>query len=94
MTQIQQTKRLFDIEQVSSGYTQDIPDFLTANFVLDAFYLPPISEISKIEEPLPEFTDAEKNVLAGLSSMPYISVYQEGSSGSASLPLGKTNLFE
>ncbi len=94
MTQIQKSKRIFDIEQLTVTYILDAEDFLTADFILNAYYLPPITEISKIEEPLPEFTAEEKVSLELLASLPYISAFaQTATESGVPVAVGKTDLF-
>lgn len=92
--QLTASRRLFDIAQINITYLQGEADFLTANFIVDAYYLPPITEIGSIDDPLPEFTAQEKSVLASLTAMPYVSIYTGVSSElGGAIPIGKVNLF-
>lgn len=70
---LQAVRRIFDIISINVSYLADSPDILTADFNLAAYFLPPVLEITEVEEDLPQLTADEQKLLENLTSLPYIS---------------------
>lgn len=91
--QLQNMRRVFDIESLQLSYPLTTEDFLTADMKLHAYFLPPITEIGAIEAELPQITPGEEKVLSELTQKPILSESLVGEIDISGV-LGKGNLFQ
>jgi len=89
---IQEARRLFDISEATVTYFPDAQNFVSADLVLYAYYVPPITTISAIETPIIEITQEEQTLLAKVAQFPEIGIqFTVGQTPPEAV--GKTNLF-
>ena len=73
-------------------YFPDAQNFVSADLVLYAYYVPPITTISAIETPIIEITQEEQTLLAKVAQFPEIGIqFTVGQTPPEAV--GKTNLF-
>ena len=92
LTGIQEARRLFDIGETIITYFPDTPNFVSAELVLYAYYVPPITTVSAIETPITEITEEEQVLLANVAQFPEIGV-QFAIGQATPEAVGKTDLF-
>ena len=93
LTQLANMRRFFDIETAQIGYFPDTPDFLSVEFTLNAYFLPPITQLGGVEAELPEITAQEKATLVKLATMPNLSQSLAPDAATPTSDVGKPNLF-
>lgn len=91
--QLLESKRLFDIDNLSVSGFADRPDSVNAILFLVAYYLPSITEIGAVESPIQELSDDERKTLTTLAKYPYLSRLEVGAVTTTQVPIGKSNLF-
>ncbi len=90
---LQQSRRIFDIDSINITYDISKTDLLTADFSVSVYYLPAITKIGTIESPIAEITQKEKELLTKLASFPDLNRSLATGTAVSTEPVGKSNLF-
>jgi len=84
-------RRLLRIKQFNISFGKQ--SSMTCQIQLEAFFLPLPATIGKPSDPLPKYSEDQKNALTRLSGFPLVSVVQEPVTGSINVETGRTDLF-
>lgn len=91
---LENSRRLLDIASVDVKYYPDTPDFLSADFSVLVYFLPPITQIGSFESAIIALSEEEQQIIQKVAALPN---YSHPTFDTATLPdlqrVGKTNLF-
>ncbi len=73
ISKLQTSRRVMAIKNLQFTFNTEVPDSLESQMLLNIYYLPSITEISQIDEELPQISSTELKLLENLNQMPHIS---------------------
>lgn len=95
LIQLQNSPRLFQVDSIGVQFQKD-KGLIEADMPLSVFYNPSLGEMGTVEDPIPQISDKDKDLLAKLTQVVgqgNVSLISQEAT-SASVPLGKSDPFQ